>query len=1563
MSVTNTPVLTYPVAHDKNGGGGGGVTYMKGGQGGVPSNLYVNSINASLGNIKHLTTTSLSANDANFIYVTANDGNIYKLKGNDLDFYSGHIANLAVDSITADSLDLKNLTAIKAYIEELVSSNITTKDLTVTGRAHFFELLIDKIRSVGGQIILSPTSCILDYVEYIKNGNIITDSAQYNTADSFNVYWRSTDAYGRAVNNEWLAQDQAICQSFNNAHVGLNENLSNKKYWRKVSLVLPDKYINLTTGETRQTSQANTTTYNTIYMGMWDSIFNQDNQDHTNGITWTCAVQTIDGTPVSGVSYSGGTAQTGWAFSGTMNTSNKNFGVKITPSGEYAGRMTNKLKFNFEQEVGGQNVQTIPAKNMNVTVTFADDTFMYFPNVQAKKNNGEYVKEDGRYVFELDLSGANMPISIITVNSSQEVDWHLCHGIRLSNGSGATDQWQDGSDCIPEAGDNLVQLGYQGTDDADRQSAIIISAYHSPDTALKAPSYAHYQGINDYDLDSHRGSYFDANGARFVGDITFANIGDLTAADKWMKLNYISAPIITTINEDTTRSIAPTTYNLSIYTTDSREFIENASTHEMEPNPDYGKTQTLYAVPNGYSLYTYLYDKNGILNYNVPVITATDANGGSLTGLTAYNAVEVSGVTKLVMSIQHKLVKGNNPDRNVIDSMEIVYDEHKFWKTDSWCLLPEHEVAYATILNAFDQSGGTSTMNTQKVNLYVDFQYGVGHYKQGELINDAFGSSTGLTLKARAYYQNITTGSTSAVLTEYDPNNITWTYSNNNLRGSFKVNNYLETLWPNNTNYQDYMRNYTDNRDKNPVMFKIELIDSSGTTDVVLDSRDIYVSLQSGAVMKIMQNAIVSAVSSSKTYTDGVADTLQTAINNNTSLITQTATNITNWVTSNYVNNSTLGTTVENLESTIDQTAGQIRTEVKRTYGKSADRLVSGASGVITNTIDMTDTNTYREDRYYEVHITPITTHYTDKHEYIFQIARELQSNASYWGHPTYGYHGASTDDPPYGFELMYNFSAITDSNGQCNPLSIYVNEYYLNYVSTGIAVGRPSYVQNNGYLNYIYLYLRGGSRYELLTNQSVNVTKMPYDYIGSAPLEPVEDKPSMSSIEQTATSISMYVVEEYGTGVTEEDLKRTGIDITSGNVVINADQTTINGNLKLTDTANGLTMYDSNGVARVNIQPRAISDIMPTNNDLIFNLYGNLTYSANSPFWTGISNGISLENNSVVQFNPRLLFMMSNGTTPSSYSIYGEVILYNNNNFTQTKTVTWNKDRRTGYNGYYQLNDDISFNISNQSYTRTYYVRININSFSYSSDASRQFNTASLSCQAFSGADIQTYMGTDGFYSHTGMSRLFKVDKNNIWMQTGRAGLRLTPSEDTVLGGKIETICAMTGSSGSSYVPTWISAYNYVPMIQLGTGTNPYLFTQQYIYVPSYQYKYTWKMDITRDYGDILVMAPAMDSNLNNQESWIVLPPYQWTDTSGNTHVLPVGYKVTIWNSFSGSDDIYVTPFRQTSSTSAKIMDSNRNENDYIRMDTGIEQCNEIFMYAGYWGGTYYWLAMHDVQ
>lgn len=75
----------------------------------------------------------------------------------------------------------------------------------------------------------------------------------------------------------------------------------------------------------------------------------------------------------------------------------------------------------------------------------------------------------------------------------------------------------------PEIGDTIAMLGYRGTDDKKRQSAIYISAYSSLDKGLSAPLLAQYQGINDFNLESHRKSYFDAVGAKFVGNFEVSN--------------------------------------------------------------------------------------------------------------------------------------------------------------------------------------------------------------------------------------------------------------------------------------------------------------------------------------------------------------------------------------------------------------------------------------------------------------------------------------------------------------------------------------------------------------------------------------------------------------------------------------------------------------------------------------------------------------------------------------------------------------------------------------------------------------------------------------------------------------------------------------------------------------------------------------------------------------------------------------------------------------------------------------------------------------------------------
>ena len=66
--------------------------------------------------------------------------------------------------------------------------------------AIFIELLIQRLRHVGGQIILSPASITCERVE--------------DRADAYRCYFRSTDG-NKTVVNEFVVGDQARCQTFN----------------------------------------------------------------------------------------------------------------------------------------------------------------------------------------------------------------------------------------------------------------------------------------------------------------------------------------------------------------------------------------------------------------------------------------------------------------------------------------------------------------------------------------------------------------------------------------------------------------------------------------------------------------------------------------------------------------------------------------------------------------------------------------------------------------------------------------------------------------------------------------------------------------------------------------------------------------------------------------------------------------------------------------------------------------------------------------------------------------------------------------------------------------------------------------------------------------------------------------------------------------------------------------------------------------------------------------------------------------------------------------------------
>ena len=515
-------IKNYPVPHGQGNGGGGGVTYVT-----------YNGTSSSGG----------SGGGSNVSYIMSADGLITRIEGNELNYRYGYIdelqsdiistrelfaddidaENITTSKLTADEIDsnkikTKDLDAVKAYINSLDSYEITTEYLTVTKQAHFFELIIDKVRAVGGQIILTPAQAAIDKVyAYNSNNQLVADPlTNFDQVHHFDVYWRAQDYTGRGTSNDWLVNDQAYCQSFNITEPGVYHDIANKYYWRLVTGVLEDKMVNFTTGYMRNVGDVNTQT-NNIWIGLKHTKY----QGAINNISWNAGVQIQYG----GVTWNNIGSTDSYAVTGIMKTASTTLGIQILPTGDYADRLTDELSFHIYNSDGA-----VKQPNINIGIYFKDGTSLYFSNVEV----------DDNFNVTLSLGEPDTQIEAIVINCSQSVQWFQCHGIRLSNESDKMDRVLYPQASIPEPGDNLVQLGYRGNDDNDRRSAIIISAYKTPDTDLKSPSYAQYMGINDFNLKSHRGSYIDARGAKFVGDAGDATVGGTSLTELKIEQGRIS---------------------------------------------------------------------------------------------------------------------------------------------------------------------------------------------------------------------------------------------------------------------------------------------------------------------------------------------------------------------------------------------------------------------------------------------------------------------------------------------------------------------------------------------------------------------------------------------------------------------------------------------------------------------------------------------------------------------------------------------------------------------------------------------------------------------------------------------------------------------------------------------------------------------------------------------------------------------------------------------------------------------------------------------------------------
>ena len=520
-----TGIKSYAKPHGSGQSNGGSIIQVinKGGANNFdPNYVNINTLEAHNGNIDNLRVKSATIDNAQIKYIMSPNGIINKVQGDELDYSYGNIDELASSNINTTKLTVKDEANIKNLINEYLKTNeIVTDKLTVNKSAHFFELVVDKIRSVQGTQMNTAANCVIDYVEaYDSDLNLVDMTA--DNVNFYRVYWRNTDDDGRTINNEWLPFDQAICSTFN-VKEGTTNNASNKYYWRLVNGTDNGnvRYINFKTGEVKDTKPE---TFEIIFTnGFQYGDVTDTSNNYTN---FTATSQIAD-------EYNPGLLT--WRPSSTL------YGIQVLANQE-DHRILAGGGFIFNTN--------IPTK-LNVGVYYDDGTYDYF---QAQEYTTSYNI----------ITAAQKNAEAFIICTAELDKWESCNWIDLSN----TDTDATGT-SIPEAGDNLCQLGYRYVDATDpdnksRASAIIIAAYATPDKDVVAPSYAQYQDIQDFNLSKHRGTYFDATGAYIKGNLVSGTVIEPDVnipivVDTWKIIADYS--IITKDNEN---HITPSTITLAL---------------------------------------------------------------------------------------------------------------------------------------------------------------------------------------------------------------------------------------------------------------------------------------------------------------------------------------------------------------------------------------------------------------------------------------------------------------------------------------------------------------------------------------------------------------------------------------------------------------------------------------------------------------------------------------------------------------------------------------------------------------------------------------------------------------------------------------------------------------------------------------------------------------------------------------------------------------------------------------------------------------------------------------
>ena len=175
-----------------------------------------NKIAANTGNIGELTATTISTHSVESQEVTTDSVNAKNVTTDIIESKKGVFNNITSDFVTSTEIQGKSVST-----SVLQAGDASISNLNVSGTAHFFQLMIDQIKSSRGQTIVTAANAKIYKVEKIN--------------DDYKCFFHASDSVAK-VGNMFAVNDLVVCQTFNAAYDS-DFNVNNRYYWRKVLAV------------------------------------------------------------------------------------------------------------------------------------------------------------------------------------------------------------------------------------------------------------------------------------------------------------------------------------------------------------------------------------------------------------------------------------------------------------------------------------------------------------------------------------------------------------------------------------------------------------------------------------------------------------------------------------------------------------------------------------------------------------------------------------------------------------------------------------------------------------------------------------------------------------------------------------------------------------------------------------------------------------------------------------------------------------------------------------------------------------------------------------------------------------------------------------------------------------------------------------------------------------------------------------------------------------------------------------------------------------------------------